>query len=132
MKYNVGQEVEVRTDLITGQMYRNEEGTYSEIFQHNMRAFKGQKTKVTGIVAGGYKLEVSERYVFTDNMLKLPTLLEEKPYVFNRENNDHVELEKLLDHMLKLVPDQLINDAISRGDRKAFEEISRRYYDFSE
>lgn len=125
MKFEVGDAVQVKRDLLIGKIYHNEENTnQKEIFSESMKGYRGKEGKVTEIRNGLYKLDIALNWhSFTDTMLQEPVdYLAKEPYGYNRE------IEELLEKVLKLAPEQLINHALATGNKTLFNVVSKQYY----
>jgi hypothetical protein len=49
-KYKVGDKVIVRRDLVVGQVYEMETGTYTDTFEAPMRKFAGQEVTISEVI----------------------------------------------------------------------------------
>lgn len=127
MKYKKGDVVQVRNDLIIGNQYFHENSKIYDVFSSRMRNNLGKEAKIVGILEGKYLLDIDSIHTFTDGMLQEPVdKLAKTPYEFN------FDVERIVEHMLKLMPEQLINNAIDKGDRELFKTLSEKYYNVSQ
>lgn len=119
-KFKEGDRVVIRKDLIVGEFYYNEDGKTLDVFSPTMKQFCGQVAEIMFVTdKGSYMLDIDPWHNYTDEMLQG---IEETENVFSEE------VEELINHMLKLAPEQLINNAIDRGDKEEFIRLTEKYY----
>ena len=80
MKFKVGDKVRVREDLIIGKWYGK------DTFSIGMKDTLGGVYEVKKIFGFGYKLDCSDIYVYTDEMLELVCCFEEKIITYRKDN----------------------------------------------
>jgi hypothetical protein len=130
MKFKVGDTVLVRDDLKVGKLYYHENNKVGDTFSNMMRNNLGKRAKIVGIERGLYVLDIDVFHRYTDGMLET---VEEN---CKRKDGAHMtalytfdeNVEKIVNQMLKLVPEQLINHAIDTENKELFDEVSRKYY----
>lgn len=119
MKYKKDSKVRVREDLLVGMEYSNEQGTVFENVTFKMKRYLGKEAIIVNVREGKYQLNIDNLFLFTDNMLEL---IEEPVELIN------FEVEEIVENMLRLIPEQLINDAIDKGDEKRFKQLSEQFF----
>lgn len=130
MKRKVGDKVTVKKDLKAGAEYYNKGGTYYDIFSRNMMEYRGREARIVEVVSDVYyKLNIDVIHNYTDEMLEdyvhpfdKNETLAQQPYILNDE------VEKIVSDALKSSPQQLIDDALDRGDKEAFKRLTNLYY----
>lgn len=125
MKFKIGDKVRVREDLLVGKVYKHVDSSANDIFSLTMRHNMGKEARIIGIEYGKYMLDIDVIHGYVDGMLEYASEKETKltiePYHHNRE------VENLVKHMLKLTPQQLIDDSLDKGDKQRFEKLTRKY-----
>lgn len=125
MKFKIGDKVRVKEDLLVGKLYKHEDSSVNDIFSLSMRDNMGKEAKIIGIERGKYMLDIDILHCYVDDMLECASEKDNKltrePYVGN------LDVEKLVKHMLKLAPQQLINDSLDKGDKERFHELTNKY-----
>jgi len=119
LQFKVGQSVVVKNSLVVNAKYSNNQSDVSEVFSHRMKEYRGLTATIVDIEDGKYyKLGIDSNRLhrFTDAMLE-PYLGVENEYVLNED------VESLLNHVLKEVPQQRINQALTDRDEKKFKEL---------
>jgi serine/threonine protein phosphatase PrpC len=111
MKYKVGDIVKVREDLVEGEFYANEDESATNIFGHLMKPYRGKSFKILDIVNGQYELEGCSLFLFTDGMFE--------------GISSNQEVDALITHMLRLVPEQLMNHALDTNDKELFSLLTK-------
>ncbi len=123
MRYKVGDKVQVRRNLSTGKLYYSEDKSYHEPFTRSMKKYAGMEAEIIEVSSRSYKLDIDPIHSYTDEMLQLPVdELAVAPYELNEE------VEALLHHVMKQLPEQMINDAIDKGDKERFIELSKKFF----
>lgn len=80
MKFKVGDKVRVKKDLVIGNWYGK------DIFSIGMKDTLGGVYEVKEIFDFGYKLDYSDTYIYTDEMLETVWCLEEKIVIYRKDN----------------------------------------------
>ncbi len=127
MKFKVGDKVVVREDLVAGKTYYHEDGSGKNDFSYLMEGCKGKQATITSVEFNKYALDIDGFFSYTDEMLRKYEEVEEedlihRPYEYNQE------VEDLVVYMLRLAPQQLINDAIDKGNKEGFIKLTNYYY----
>lgn len=124
MQFNKGDKVRVKSDLVVGKRYYDSKNKgISDIFSRFMSNNLGKEGTIIEVEGGKYVLDIDRIHAYTDGMLE-PLYLEVdevKEYEYNSE------VERLTRHMLKLAPQQLINDSLDKGDKERFNELTKKY-----
>lgn len=112
----IGEEVTIRDDIRVGDDFPIEDsgGRYSIGFSEGMKKFRGAKAVITdykykGELFVGYELNISPAHVFSDGMF---------------EDAYDTEADDLINHMLKLVPSQLINHSLDTRNKNLFMKLT--------
>lgn len=125
MKFNVGDKVTVRENLEVNAEYFNEDRKTGDVFTALMVKNVGKEAEVIKVKHGKYVLDIDPYHAYTDAMLeKLDNVRVAKPI---RVNPYVLEAEKLIEHMLELIPEQRINYALETGNKKLFEELTKKH-----
>jgi hypothetical protein len=127
-KFKVGDIVMVRNDLQVGKTYYNEDGSSCDIFSNMMLNHMGKQARIAFIQFNQYYLDIDKFHGYVDEMLESiedMCLRKEKERFPNLVDEN---VEKIVNHMLRLVPEQLINHAIDTGNEELFKEVSEKYY----
>jgi hypothetical protein len=128
MKYKVGDEVSIRTDLKFGAIYRNEDNSGGDVFNRVMGDYAGQKAKIVGFDGQSYILDIDRYHYYTDGMLETwvdplskvdPNDL--KPYTFNED------VERIIMELEKNNPQRLIDHALDTGNKEEFQRLVNLY-----
>lgn len=120
MGFKVGDSVRLKDNLIVGKRYFMEKGFNSEAFSEGMEKFKGKKAVITRCAEQGYRIDLQSVYWFTDEMLDNFDEFEE-----TQKRQDSELADSLINHMLNLIPEQLINHALETGNKERFEELTK-------
>jgi hypothetical protein len=121
-KFHIGDIVQIREDLVLGQVYYNENSPIGDTFTSSMRKNRGKKGRIIDIHQGKYMLDIDVVHGYTDSMLMYPKDdLADSEYLFNPE------VEKLIIHMEALYLEKLIDEAIDNGDKDRFMELTEEY-----
>lgn len=124
MGFKKGDKVRVKSDLVVGKRYYNKNKEISDIFSRFMSNNLGMEGTIIEVGDGGkYTLDIDRIHSYTDGMLE-PLYLEideVEPYEYNSD------VERLLRHVLKLAPQQLVNDALDKGDKERFIQLTKKY-----
>lgn len=118
MKFIIGSKVKVKNNLLVGMEYSNEDGTIFDNLNFRMKNHLGKEAIVVEILEGKYKLNIDKFFLYTDNMLE----------GIDEEIKPNLEVEEIVNELLKLIPEQLINDAIDKKDEKRFKELTNQYF----
>lgn len=120
MRFKVGDNVRVKENLVVGERYFMEKGFSSEAFSDGMRKFAGKKAVITQSAKHGYRVDLHSMYWFTDEMFDGVEEFEEA-----QKRQDSELADSLINHMLSLIPEQLINHALETGNKERFEELTK-------
>jgi hypothetical protein len=128
-KFKKGEKVIVKDDLVVGRRYASEKhAQINDSFSRLMSKNLGKEATIISVEYGRYRLDIDELHLYTDGMLMPIIEVEEEeevdiatlPYVRNNE------VERLILHMKRLVPQQLINDALDKGDKAKFLRLTKK------
>ena len=121
-KYDVGEEVRIKNDLIVGTRYYMENSAEYDWFSKSMAHHKGKKTTIQSISSNGfYSLDIDGGfYSYTDEMLESI-----REVVADEEYKTQQEVEELIEHMLQSIPEQLINHALDTGNKEMFMRLTK-------
>lgn len=130
MKRKVGDKVVVKKSCRAGAEYYNESGTHYDVFSRNMKQYAGREAVIVEVVGDiFYKINIDILHNYTEEMLESYVhplneveTLAQQPYILNDE------VEKIVNDALKLSPQQLIDDALDRGDKEAFKRLTNLYF----
>lgn len=126
MKYKIGEIIQVRTDLIVGEIYCNENSTIGDTITSEMMSNLGKNAEIASYNQGKYLLKI-EGYVaihqtYTDDMLRTPIdELAKKEYTFNSE------VEEVMAHLETIQLAEQIDTAIDNGDKDLFMKLTNEY-----
>ena len=113
MKFKIGDKVRVKNDLVVDKIYYNEDSHIADVFTPSMIEYLGNVAVVENIHNGRYKLDISY-HNFTCDMLELVEAVKS-------------EADEIIEHMLRLIPQQLIDDALDKKDEERFNELIKVY-----
>lgn len=122
-KYDVGEEVRIKDDLIVGKTYFMDNSEEYDWFSSGMAHHKGKKTTIQeiSIISGFYRLDIDGGfYLYTDEMLESI-----RDVVADEEYEAQQEVEELIEHMLQSIPEQLINHALDTGNKEMFMRLTK-------
>lgn len=124
-KFKVGERVKVRDDLIVDEKYMMKSGRFYMRFLKGMRNNLGKEATIMQVSEFGYYLDIDDINLYTDDMLK--KFVDVKSKINEIAESNIVEVEGLLLHMLRLIPEQQINHALDTGNEQLFKELTQRY-----
>ena len=126
MKFRAGERVKVRRDLVVGEKYFMEDGINCEIFSHTMRNNLDKEATIIEVNnLRGYRLDIDTLpYFYTDGMLN--KFVDVKAKTEEVSKRDKGEVDALIEHMLKLTPEQMINHALDTGDKELFDKLTMK------
>lgn len=124
LRFKVGDRVKIKRRLHADQEYYMENG-YGEYFSRGMEANKGKEATIISADKYGYKLDIDKMYNYTDEMLiKLRDNIAKSDTISEKYKD---EVESLVEHMLKLFPQQQIDYALDTGNKELFDKLTRQY-----
>lgn len=123
-RYNIGDVVRVRDDLILGCVYYNDDKSAAEVFSHSMEKNMGWEATIIDIIGNKYTLDIDDFHFYTDEMLENPIdKLAKSPYTYNEQ------VENLIDHINNYVfPNYLIDKALDEGNKDEFIKLTEKYF----
>lgn len=129
MKFKKGDKVIIKKDLVVGRKYKSEKHVrINDTFTRLMSKNLGKEATVVAIEFDRYRLDIDDFHLYTDEMLSLVIELEDEEEVdiatlpYTRNN----EVERLILHMKRLVPQQLINDSLDKGNKEKFLRLTKK------
>ena len=125
MKYKVGEIIEIRADLQVGMVYWDEYKEVNNIFTQRMAQYAGRRTKIVSHRHGQYILEIDKFHTYTDEMLISEN--EGASIEISKDEVLNMDVELLLNHVLKQAPRQLIEDALKKKDKQRFYDLCNFY-----
>lgn len=128
-KFQLGDEVMVRKDLITGVKYHNEDGS-GDIFTSRMRKYRGKEATIIGINNLGYELDIDDFHTYTESMLQRPyDELAMSEYLLDPD------VERVIGDSLKQyykdVIDKALDERMFETDPEGFKKIIDMYNIYS-
>lgn len=126
MKYNIGDVVIIRRNLEAGRIYYGEGTKVSEYCCKEMSELAGMEAVIVTEDKGYYTINLDGgECIYVEGMFSghAKQVLED-----HEEYTSNKEVEDLIFKTLKLVPNQLINDALDKNDKERFKELSKKYY----
>lgn len=119
-RFRVGDQVTVRSNLVVGCDYYNEDSNTYDTFTSHMEPFKGQPGNVTEVDRNGkYRLTLSSMYQFTDEMLV--DALATKTYTQNVEVEETIHTVQ--SDMINAKIDQALDERLYLTDPSAFQKL---------
>lgn len=119
----IGEEVTIRKDISSGDTFdvKDSGGRFSIIVSDEMEKYKGCRATIKDYtyrekIFVGYELDISPMYVYTEGM-------------FEKEYTDSIYAEELINHMLKLIPSQLIDHSLDKKDKNLFIKLTSNSVD---
>lgn len=126
MNYKVGDVVVIRRNLVAGKIYYGDTTRVSEYCCEEMSELAGMEAIITSEDKGYYTINLDGgECIYVEGMFAgfaNKVLEDHENYTSNKE------VEDLIFKSLKLVPNQLINDALDKNDKKRFKELSDKFY----
>ena len=121
LRFQVGQTVMVKEDLMVGRHYYSEDKMVRDIFIEKMVKYKGVEAEIISISCGKYILDIDNLFQYTCDMLELI----EPEYEVNEE------VEELIKHVQNKVRletfKKLIDEALDSGDKEKFNMLVEEY-----
>jgi hypothetical protein len=95
-KYNVGDKVRLRSDLVVGNKYANNVGEVRTHFAQGMAYLVGKEVTINKVSQFGYQVDEGSTYWFTDGMIEHVPLLERKVLPIERFTKMELYVEKVI------------------------------------
>jgi transcriptional antiterminator Rof (Rho-off) len=125
LKFKKGERVKVKQDLHFGIKYYMQDGFNYETLSDTVRNNMGKEATIMEVHERGYKLDIDSINWYTDDMIK--KFVDVKAREDKIAEKDAEAVENILNHVLKLLPEQQINHALDTGNKELFDELTKRY-----
>ncbi|WP_227939052.1 hypothetical protein [Alkalihalobacillus deserti] len=126
-KYNVGQTVHVKDNLVIGQRYYNYGSDSSDIFTSRMEQYLGKKAVVVQVdpIDNKYKLNIDRIHSYTDEMLTdLTTVTRDVELGEIREEVDSI-IQKSLSVFYTQQVEEALKNGLWKNNLTEFQELLR-------
>jgi len=121
-KFNVGDEVMVKNDLVVGETYYSPNGK-SDVFTFKMEKFAGEIATVIEVNEVGYRLDIDPIHTYTEEMLE-PVYTHEND--FNKDYATMVFLNSRLEFLRRKI-DKALDNKMFEKNPKEFKKLVDEY-----
>lgn len=121
-RFKTGEKIKIKEDLTVGGVYCMSQGNDCEKFSNRMRNYMGKEATIVKAEPRGYKIDIDIFHWYTDSMIE-----NIKNYEDILAEHDAQLAESIINHMLKKIPEQLINHALDTEDKELFQEVTQKF-----